>query len=262
LIQKPAYIAGGTVSFKGTDLLGVPESKMRQARGRSISLVPQDSMSALNPVYTVGKQIVEAIRAHQRMSKSDAWKRGVQLLGVVGIPDPDERIKSYPHSMSGGMLQRVTIAMALAHEPELLILDEPTTALDVTIQAQILDLVRDLRARVNAAVLLITHDLGVVAESCDEVVVMYGGKVMEHSSTTAIMESPKHPYTVGLVASVPSLGTKGQQLRTIAGTVPNPLSMPPGCPFAPRCPHVMDKCATMPELRRMEDGRQIACWLD
>ena len=179
----------------------------------------------------------------------------------MGIPAPERRIDNYPHKLSGGMRQRVTIAMALANEPDLLILDEPTTALDVTIQAQILDLVKDLRQRINTAVLLITHDIGVVKEMCEEVVVMYGGRVMERGTAAQVTVAPKHPYTVGLLSSIPSPALKGRRLNAIGGSVPNPLHMPPGCPFQPRCPHAMPVCATMPELRTTPSGSLAACWL-
>jgi oligopeptide/dipeptide ABC transporter ATP-binding protein len=212
-------------------------------------------------VYTVGKQVVEALQAHQKLSRQAAKERAVELFSMVGLPDPERRVHEYPHKLSGGMRQRVTIAMALANEPSLLILDEPTTALDVTIQAQILDLVRDLRKRVNTAVLLITHDIGVVADICEEVVVMYCGRVMERGTVAQVTETPRHPYTVSLLNSIPTPDMKGHKLNTIGGAVPNPLQMPPGCPFQLRCPKAMDICSTKPELEEAGDGRQIACWL-
>jgi oligopeptide/dipeptide ABC transporter ATP-binding protein len=224
-------------------------------------MVFQEPMTALNPVYTVGEQVVEAVRAHRSVSKREAMQRAVELFSLVGIPAPEQRVRDYPHRLSGGMRQRVTIAMALANEPELLVLDEPTTALDVTIQAQILELVKDLRTRVNTAVLLITHDIGVVAEMCDEVVVMYGGRVMERAGTTKLLDEAKHPYSQALLASIPQAGMRGRRLRVIAGSVPNPLAMPPGCPFQPRCPHAMERCAEMPPLKTVDDGQQVACWL-
>jgi oligopeptide/dipeptide ABC transporter ATP-binding protein len=218
-------------------------------------------MAALNPVYTVGTQITEAILAHQDIGRYDAFEKAVELLRLVGIPAPERRVHEFPHRLSGGMRQRVTIAMALANEPDLLILDEPTTALDVTIQAQILDLVRDLRRRINTAVLLISHDIGIVREMCDEVVVMYGGKVMERGAVARVTKDPKHPYTAGLLASIPSAKMKGRRLNAIGGSVPNPLHMPPGCPFQPRCAHAMPQCLTTPDLRNCGDGRLAACWL-
>jgi oligopeptide/dipeptide ABC transporter ATP-binding protein len=261
LIKRPGDIVGGQVLFKGVDILQASDSQMQSTRGKSICLVPQDSMSALNPVYTIGRQMRETLQTHQRISNDEAIKEAVRLLSLVRIPAAAERLGSYPHAMSGGMLQRVTIAMALANDPELLILDEPTTALDVTIQAQVLDLVRDLRSRVDAAILLITHDLGVVSEACDEAIVMYGGKVMERAPVADLVETPRHPYTMGLVESVSSLESGRERLSAIPGSVPNPLAMPPGCPFAPRCQHAMSKCQQMPPIQRMEDGRHVACWL-
>jgi oligopeptide/dipeptide ABC transporter ATP-binding protein len=261
LIKRPGDIVGGQVLFRGVDILQASDSQMQSIRGKSICLVPQDSMSALNPVYTVGRQMRETLQTHQRISNDDAIKEAARLLSLVRIPAAAERLGNYPHAMSGGMLQRVTLAMALANDPELLILDEPTTALDVTIQAQVLDLVRDLRSRVDAAILLITHDLGVVSEACDEAIVMYGGKVMERAPVADLVETPRHPYTMGLVESVSSLESGRERLSAIPGSVPNPLAMPPGCPFAPRCQHATSKCQQMPPIQRMEDGRHVACWL-
>lgn len=261
LIEKPGFIAGGEIIFQGRDVVGLSEREFRAVRGRDLALVFQDPMSALNPVYPVGKQIAEALRAHQDLNSSQAMERAVELLALVGISAPEHRVHDYPHKLSGGMRQRVTIAMALANEPSLLILDEPTTALDVTIQAQILDLVRDLRERVHSAVLLITHDIGVVAEMCEEVVVMYGGQVMERGNVDQVTREPQHPYTIGLLTSTPTPEMKGRRLATIGGTVPNPLHMPPGCPFQPRCPQAMDICATPPGLSATGGGRTVACWL-
>jgi oligopeptide/dipeptide ABC transporter ATP-binding protein len=261
LISSPGFIAGGQILFQGRDIAGLSERDFRPIRGRDLALVFQDPMSALNPVYPVGKQVAEALRAHQKLSRRAALERAVELFSMVGIPAPERRVHEYPHKLSGGMRQRVTIAMALANEPSLLILDEPTTALDATIQAQILDLIRDLRRRVNTAVLLITHDIGVVAEICEEVVVMYGGRVMERGTVEQVTKNPRHPYTIGLLNSIPSPEMKGRKLSTIGGTVPNPLRMPPGCPFQPRCPKAMDICSSKPELSEAGDGRQIACWL-
>jgi oligopeptide/dipeptide ABC transporter ATP-binding protein len=261
LIDAPGFIAGGRILLRGKDLTSMSDEQMQKIRGDDISMVFQEPMTALNPVYTVGDQVAEVLRVHRNMSRKQAMQRTVELFRMVGIPAPEERVRQYPHNLSGGMRQRVMIAMALANEPDVLILDEPTTALDVTIQAQILELVKDLRANVNTAVLLITHDIGVIAEMSDEVIVMYGGKVMEHASVSQIIQDPKHPYTKGLLSSIPAVGMRGQRLNVIAGTVPNPLNMPPGCPFAPRCPYVMEVCLKMPELKTLDDGRQVFCWL-
>jgi oligopeptide/dipeptide ABC transporter ATP-binding protein len=261
LIDAPGFIAGGRILLHGRDLTSLSDQEMQRIRGDDISMVFQEPMTALNPVYTVGDQVAEVLRVHRNMNRKQAMQRTVELFRMVGIPAPEERVRQYPHNLSGGMRQRVMIAMALANEPDVLILDEPTTALDVTIQAQILELVKDLRANVNTAVLLITHDIGVIAEMSDEVIVMYGGKVMEHGSVAQIIQDPKHPYTKGLLSSIPAVGLRGQRLNVIAGTVPNPLNMPPGCPFAPRCPYVMEVCLKMPELKTLDDGRQVFCWL-
>jgi peptide/nickel transport system ATP-binding protein len=261
LLEKPGYVHSGTMRLGGKDITGLPDREMRHIRGRDIGMVFQEPMAALNPVTRVGHQIAEAIRAHGEVGRKEAMTRAVELLRAVGIPAPERRVRDYPNSMSGGMRQRVVIAMAIANDPRLLILDEPTTALDVTVQAQILELVRELRERIGTAVLLITHDVGVIAEVCDEVLVMYGGRVMEHATTPQVVHSPKHPYSVGLLESVPSGAQKGQRLKAISGSVPTPSRMPPGCPFATRCPEVFDKCGRMPPLHRLDDGRQVACWL-
>jgi oligopeptide/dipeptide ABC transporter ATP-binding protein len=261
LVGAPGFHAGGRILFQGRDIAELSEREFRAIRGKDLALVFQDPMSALNPVYPVGKQVAEALQAHRKLSRRDARERVVELFTLVGIPAPERRVDEYPHKLSGGMRQRVTIAMALANEPSLLILDEPTTALDVTIQAQILDLVRDLRRRVNTAVLLISHDIGVVAEICEEIVVMYGGRVMERGSVAQVTKNPKHPYTAGLLDSIPTPAMKGRELNTIGGAVPNPLHMPPGCPFQPRCPKAMDICSTRPALEDAGDGRELACWL-
>ncbi|MFN7930967.1 MAG: ABC transporter ATP-binding protein [Blastocatellia bacterium] len=244
LVAAPGYIAGGEISFKGRDLLKLSEAEMRKIRGDDIAMIFQDPMTSLNPVYTVGEQIAEAIRLHRGVSKKEAWNQAIEGMRDVAIPAPEARAKSYPHEMSGGMRQRVMIAMALACDPELLIADEPTTALDVTIQAQILRELAELRERRKLGLLLITHDLGVVAETADRVAVMYAGKIVEEASVRELFARPRHPYTEGLLRAVPQLGAKGQQtrLRTIEGVVPNPLELPPGCRFAPRCPHAQEKC--------------------
>lgn len=261
LIEPPGYVAAGRMLFNGTDIASLSEREIRAVRGRGICLVFQDPMTALNPVYTVGEQVVEALQAHEAMDRRDAMERAVELFRLVGIPAPEQRVNEYPHKLSGGLRQRVTIAIALANRPDLLILDEPTTALDVTIQAQILDLIRDLRRRLNTAVLLITHDFGVVREICDDVIVMYGGRVMERGTVAQVTENPKHPYTVGLVSSIPTPAMRGRRLNAIAGSVPSSLNLPAGCPFAPRCPKAMDVCSSVPGMRDPGDGRGVACWL-
>jgi oligopeptide/dipeptide ABC transporter ATP-binding protein len=261
LVDRPGYIAGGSIIFKGRELAGLPDKAMREIRGRDIGFVFQDPMTALNPVYRVGAQVAEALRAHQRVDRRTAMERVIAMFRLVGIPAPEQRVHDYPNSLSGGMRQRVVIAMAMINEPDLLILDEPTTALDATVQAQILDLIADVRARINTSVLLITHDIGVVKQVCSEVVVMYGGKVMERGATDQVVAEPMHPYTTGLLGSVPAPELRGQRLKAIPGSVPSPLNMPPGCPFATRCDKVMDACAEQPELKTLDDGRQLACWL-
>ena len=261
LLEPPGFIAGGRVLLDGQDMVALSEREIRAVRGRQICLVFQDPMTALNPVYRVGDQIAEAMQAHAPIGRAAALERATQLFRQLGIPAPEQRVHEYPHQLSGGMRQRVMIAMALVNEPELLILDEPTTALDVTIQAQILDLIRGLRQRVNTAVLLITHDIGVVEEVCDEVLVMYGGRLMEWGTVGQVTADPKHPYTRGLLASMPTRAKRGTPLDAIAGTVPSALSRPPGCPFQPRCGHAMAACSADPGLRDPGDGRQVACWL-
>ncbi len=262
LIDPPGFIAGGEIKFDNKDLVKFSEEEMRKVRGDKISMIFQEPMTSLNPVFTVGNQVGEAIKVHRKVSGKEAEARVVELFRMVGIPSPERRIKDYPHNMSGGMRQRVMIAMALALQPSLLIADEPTTALDVTIQAQILELIKDLRAKVNSAVLLITHDIGVVAEMADEVIVMYTGKVVEQGDVISVLKSPKHPYTVGLLSSIPSLGVKNQRLNVIPGTVPSPLNLPKGCTFAPRCPNVMGVCHEQePPLKTIEGGAKVKCWL-
>jgi peptide/nickel transport system ATP-binding protein len=246
LVSPPGRVAGGEIFFEGRDLLKLGEAEMRAIRGDDIAMIFQDPMTSLNPVYTVGDQIAEAIRLHRKVSKKEAWNQAVEGMRDVAIPAPEARAGSYPHEMSGGMRQRVMIAMALACDPKLLIADEPTTALDVTIQAQILELLTELREKRNLALLLITHDLGVVAETSDRVAVMYAGKVVEEASARELFNRPRHPYTEGLLRALPRLdesaGEKQRRLRTIEGLVPNPLNLPPGCRFAPRCEHARDKC--------------------
>ena len=261
LLEPPGFIVGGRVLFRGRDVVGLSEREIRDIRGRQVCMVFQDPMTSLNPVYRVGDQVVEAMLAHADVDRKAAMDRTVALFRLLGIPVPERRVHEFPHQLSGGMRQRVMIAMALVNQPELLILDEPTTALDVTIQAQILDLIRGLQQRVNAAVLLITHDIGVVEEICEHVLVMYGGRVMEQGSVAQVTGDPKHPYTQGLLASIPTRAKRGTRLDAIGGAVPNPLRMPPGCPFQPRCAHAMPRCTADPGLRDPGDGRSVACWL-
>ena len=266
LISPPGKIVGGEINFKGENLLKASENRMREIRGDDISMIFQDPMTSLNPVYTVGEQIAEALRLHRNLNKKDAWDAAIAAMKEVSIPDPSRRVKDYPHQLSGGMRQRIMIAMALACDPELLIADEPTTALDVTIQAQILELLDELRTTRKLAVLLITHDLGVVAEVADRVCVMYTGKIVEESGVDEIFEKPKHPYTQGLLKSVPKLTAhdieKVSRLQTIDGTVPSPTNLPDGCHFAPRCEHTMDICVhgTIP-LYNLANDVKVRCVL-
>lgn len=246
LVSFPGRVVGGEVFFEGRDLLKISEQEMRAIRGDDIAMIFQDPMTSLNPVLTVGEQIAEAIRLHRKVSNQEAWNQAIEGMRDVAIPSAETRAKSYPHEMSGGMRQRVMIAMALACDPKLLIADEPTTALDVTIQAQILDLLRELREKRNLALLLITHDLGVVAETSDRVAVMYAGKIVEEATATDLFSHPRHPYTEGLLRAVPRLDEQRQgrmlRLQTIDGVVPNPLELPPGCRFAPRCQYAEAQC--------------------
>jgi oligopeptide/dipeptide ABC transporter ATP-binding protein len=245
LVQPPGRIAAGRVCFKGRDLLTLAEPEMRKVRGARIALIFQEPSAALNPVFTVGDQIAETLTVHGRAAGRDAWTRAVELLEAVRIPDAAARARDYPHQLSGGMRQRVTIALALACKPSLVIADEPTTALDVTIQAQILELLREMKAALGLSLLLITHDLGVVAETADRVAVMYAGRLVEEAPVRDIFQNAKHPYTRGLLASLPS-GVRGQRLRAIEGSVPEPGHLPPGCAFHPRCPDRFAPCTTAP----------------
>ena len=254
-------IVGGQILFQGKNLLTLSESEMREIRGNRISLISQDPMTSLNPVLTVGQQIMEAIILHQKVDKVTARKRAISMLEAVGIPAAATRVDDYPHQFSGGMRQRVIIAMALSCEPELLIADEPTTALDVTIQAQILDLMRDIRTQRGAAVILITHDLGVVAEMCDFVAVMYAGKVVEYTDVQTLFRNPKHPYTQGLLNSIPKLGERKERLDPIEGQPPSLSNLPVGCSFGPRCKHYHPKCREVPLLETVEAGHLVRCWL-
>ena len=264
LIAFPGRIVSGQILFQGRDLVTLPESALYSIRGSQISMIFQEPMTSLNPVFTVGDQIIEALMIHQFMDKNVALKRAVELLKQVNISEPEKRVKAYPHELSGGMRQRVMIAMALACAPSLLIADEATTALDVTIQAQILELMKDLKKNLGLAVALITHDLGVVAEMAQRVVVMYVGKIVEEADVVTLFKSPKHPYTKSLLASIPTLQTSAEQrLHVIKGSVPNLYrALPPGCRFAPRCPDVFDKCRQEePPLITVGRGQTARCWL-
>jgi oligopeptide/dipeptide ABC transporter ATP-binding protein len=258
--SPPGFIERGEALFAGTDLLQASEREMRSIRGNDISMIFQEPMTSLNPVYTVGSQIIEAIRLHRRVSRRAARARAIELLDLVGIPAPSERIDSYPHTLSGGMRQRAMIAMALACEPRLLIADEPTTALDVTIQAQILDLLRSLQAELGMSIIFISHDLGVMAEFTQEIAVMYAGKIVEHARTDELFASPRHPYTRGLLRSLPSQRNRGERLPTIPGIVPDLRRLSPGCRFQDRCTLVSDTCRKEePTLVRI-DQADVACF--
>ncbi len=261
--SPPGDIVGGRILFNGRNLLELNEKRMRAIRGNKIAMIFQEPMTSLNPVYTIGEQIVEAIQLHQKKTVEQAWADAADMLDRVGISDPNERVSEYPHQMSGGMRQRVMIAMAISCEPSLLIADEPTTALDVTIQAQILDLLDELQKVNGMSILLITHDLGVVAERADDVAVMYASRIVEVGDSTSLFSEPLHPYTQGLLKSLPRLGFKGDRLETIAGSVPDPLHFPSGCKFHPRCPVGRDdkRCQNEePLLRDVGSGRCVACW--
>ena len=263
LIRDPGKIVGGQILFNGEDLLKKNTREMEQIRGDKISMIFQEPMTSLNPVYRIKDQIMENILTHEKVSKEEALKRSIEMLDLVSIPAPERRAYDYPHQMSGGMRQRVMIAMALSCHPELLIADEPTTALDVTIQAQILDLINRLRKKLGMAVLLITHDLGVVAETADRVVVMYCGRVVEQAKVLDLFTDPKHPYTRGLLDSIPKLDEDRKRLYMIKGIVPDPTHLPKGCTFADRCDHCMEKCREhMPALVDQGNGRKVRCFLE
>ncbi len=270
LLPKPhGRIESGHIWFDrgGTDgvidLAAVnPKSRLMQAiRGNDIAMIFQEPMTSLNPVYTIGEQIVEAVLLHQKVSKKEAWERAVEMLEHVGIPSPAQRVKEYPHQMSGGMRQRAMIAMALSCNPRFLIADEPTTALDVTIQAQILDLMSRLQDEHEMSIMMITHDLGVVAKMCDDVVVMYMGKIVERAEVRALFSNPSHPYTQGLMASIPTMGARKKRLDPIEGTVPEPFNLPAGCRFRPRCPRAMEICGQEPPEVKIAEGHEVKCWL-
>lgn len=259
----PGQIVQGKILFNNRNILELTEKRMRTIRGNRIAMIFQEPMTSLNPVYTVGDQIAEAIKLHQKKSSSQAWAEAIEVLDKVGIPEPHRRVSEYPHQMSGGMRQRVMIAMAVSCQPQILIADEPTTALDVTIQAQILDLLDDLQNQNKMSILLITHDLGIVAERADDVAVMYASKIVEVADSKQLFAEPLHPYTKGLLRSLPRLGIEAKRLDTIEGNVPDPLHFPPGCKFHPRCPLGRDdkRCQTIePDLRQTQPGRCAACW--
>ncbi len=266
LVSQPGRVIAGEIIFEDQDLLKLPENKMVAIRGNQISMIFQQPQSCLNPVFRVGDQLSEALLIHQDVGKDEAEKRAVELLTMVGIPEPESRANSFPHELSGGMAQRVMIAMALACVPQLLIADEPTTALDVTIQAQILDLMRNMQSQMHAAIILITHDLGVVAEMCDRVDVMYAGRIVEEADVKVLFQTPKHPYTEALIGSTPVLGQTDKELTTIPGSVPNLIDLPPGCKFAPRCQarldHGLERCVVEePALKRVAPNHWARCWL-
>ncbi len=266
LIGIPGKVVEGEIFFEGRNLLQLSEGEMVHMRGNRMSMIFQQPQSSLNPVFKVADQVAEVLQIHQNMGKEESWNKAVELLRLVGIPDPETKAHAFPHEMSGGQAQRVMIAMALALNPQLLIADEPTTALDVTIQAQILDLMRDLRTRMDTAVILITHDLGVIAELADRVAVMYAGRIVEQTDVRTLFEHPVHPYTQGLMASIPVLGTVKEVLDVIPGSVPNLVNLPPGCQFAPRCrsriQYQLQICTQVePDLVAVEPEHIVRCWL-
>ncbi|MCL4803054.1 MAG: ABC transporter ATP-binding protein [Anaerolineae bacterium] len=266
LLSRPGRVVEGKIIFDDQDLLELPESRMVEIRGNRISMIFQQPQSSLNPVFRIGDQLSEVLQIHQDLGKDIGQKRAIELLAMVGVPDPERRANAYPHELSGGMAQRVMIAMALACVPELLIADEPTTALDVTIQAQILDLMRNLRSKMDTAIILITHDLGVVAEMCDRVNVMYAGRIVEQAPVIELFQAPKHPYTDALIGSTPILGHADKPLTTIPGSVPNLVNLPSGCKFSPRCKarlqYNLEICLhEEPELKLLSPGHTVRCWL-
>ena len=263
ILAPTGKIIGGSVKLGGQELVNAGEKVLRTVRGNKISIIFQDPMTSLNPTYTVGHQLMEAILLHTKRNKQQAHERALEMLRLVNINQPEKRMKQYPFELSGGMRQRVMIAMALACEPDILIADEPTTALDVTIQAQILDLMRDLQKQLGMAIIMITHDLGVVAQMCDEVVVMYAGSICEQGTADEIFYNPRHEYTKGLMRSIPTADTKGQRLQPITGTPIDLLNMPAGCPFAPRCESAMKVCLTQrPERMFINDDHMATCWMN
>jgi peptide/nickel transport system ATP-binding protein len=262
LLEPPGRVASGEIWLRGQRIDNLPREKMRRIRGRRIGMVFQDPLTSLNPLYTVAQQLIETIRTHMDVSDSEARKRAVALLDRVGIPAAARRIDDYPHHFSGGMRQRVVIALALAAEPELVIADEPTTALDVSVQAQIIDVLKEICAERGASVMLITHDMGVIAETADRVAVLYAGRLAEIGPVRDVIQAAEHPYTSGLMGSIPTLTQTADRLTQIPGSMPRLNAIPQGCPFNPRCPHVFDRCRVeRPELIMRPAGRQVACWL-
>jgi oligopeptide/dipeptide ABC transporter ATP-binding protein len=262
LVASPGRIDGGSIFFEGDDLLALPEKEMRRVRGNKISIVFQEPLTSLNPVFTCGEQVREAIALHQKLSRAASKAKAIEMLRLVRIPDPEKRYGAYPHQMSGGMRQRVMIAMALSCEPRLLLADEPTSALDVSVQGQIIELLRDLQERMRMAVLLITHDLAVVAQMASRVLVMYAGVIVEEAPVGPLFERPAHPYTEGLLGSIARLGRPAGKLAAIPGNVPDPFRLPPGCRFSDRCPKRFDKCyEAEPPLLDVSPGRRARCWL-
>lgn len=258
----PGKIVGGEILLNGEDLTKASEKRMRQIRGNEVAMIFQDPMSSLNPVFTIGNQMIEAIKLHKKLGKNKAKQRAIEYMKLVGLPRPEELLNEYPHQLSGGMRQRIMIAMAMACEPKLLIADEPTTALDVTIQAQILKLMKNLNDNYQTSIMLITHDLGVVAQVCERVIVMYSGKVVEEGDVKSIFNDPKHPYTKGLIKSVPNVKKRAEKLYSIPGNVPKPGSIKQGCRFHARCEHVMERCISEnPTLRQVGDGQLASCFL-
>ena len=263
ILEKTGKIVSGSVKFDGQELVGIGEEGMKKIRGNKISIIFQDPMTSLNPTYTIGHQLMEAIMLHTPRNKQQAWDRAVEMLRLVNVNEPEKRMKQYPFEFSGGMRQRVMIAMALACEPDILIADEPTTALDVTIQAQILELMQSLQKELGMAIIMITHDLGVVAQLCDEVIVMYAGSICEQGTADEIFYNPKHEYTKGLMRSIPTLESDGQRLQPITGTPIDLLNMPAGCPFAPRCDAAMKICLRQRcERMQINGDHQAACWVN
>ena len=263
ILEKTGKIVSGSIKVDGKELVGISEKEMKNVRGNKISIIFQDPMTSLNPTYTIGHQLMEAILLHTNRSKKEAWDRAVEMLRLVNVNEPEKRMKQYPFEFSGGMRQRVMIAMALACEPDILIADEPTTALDVTIQAQILELMQSLQKELGMAIIMITHDLGVVAQMCDEVIVMYAGSICEQGTADEIFYNPKHEYTKGLMRSIPTIGNDGEKLHPISGTPIDLLNMPAGCPFAPRCDNAMKICLRQrAERLQINDFHQAACWMN